>query len=121
MSEKQILKNMIDLSKIYYALIDLQLIHKINIINQQLVEYNKKGKDFFNKYPDILEEYNMLFGEFFVIKDNEIKMNKLTKFIDDLETLISNECKHEYIYDLIDITPDRSQTIQYCRKCNKTK
>jgi hypothetical protein len=30
-------------------------------------------------------------------------------------------CKHEYETDLIDITPDRSQTIQYCIICKEMK
>ena len=30
-------------------------------------------------------------------------------------------CNHEYINDTIDIDPDRSQTITYCRVCEYTK
>ena len=30
-------------------------------------------------------------------------------------------CSHEWIYDLIDISPDKSETICYCCKCELTK
>ena len=30
-------------------------------------------------------------------------------------------CQHEFIEDLIDITPERSQTIWYCKYCEMTK
>ena len=32
-----------------------------------------------------------------------------------------NECKHEYITDTIDITPEKSQQITYCVFCESTK
>lgn len=34
--------------------------------------------------------------------------------------LEQDECKHEIVTDLIDIDPDRSMTIEYCTKCEKT-
>lgn len=40
--------------------------------------------------------------------------DKITKYI-------HLYCKHEYITDLIDITPDRSQTIHYCIICKEMK
>jgi len=30
---------------------------------------------------------------------------------------LSNVCEHRIIEDLIDITPDKSQTVYYCEKC----
>lgn len=33
----------------------------------------------------------------------------------------SQICIHEWIYDLIDISPDKSETICYCCKCELTK
>ena len=34
---------------------------------------------------------------------------------------IKTFCKHEFVQDLIDIDPDRSETIEYCHKCEYTK
>ena len=28
-----------------------------------------------------------------------------------------SECEHEYVFDLIDIDPDRSKIVLYCVKC----
>jgi hypothetical protein len=115
--EKEILTDMIELSNIYYALID----NNISNINNKIIELNNRGNNFFTNYPDLLEEYYMLFGDFLNKECNDKKIDELTKFIDNLELLKKNICNHEYIYDLIDIDPDKSQTIQYCKKCNKIK
>jgi len=42
------------------------------------------------------------------------KINELTKL---LEEKIKNICNHEYEYDYIDISLDKSQKICYCKKC----
>lgn len=34
--------------------------------------------------------------------------------------LEEDECEHDIVTDLIDIDPDRSMTIKYCTKCEKT-
>ena len=34
---------------------------------------------------------------------------------------VKPECKHEYITDTIDITPEKSQQITYCVFCESTK
>jgi hypothetical protein len=33
---------------------------------------------------------------------------------------IQNVCLHEYVTDLIDMTPDESKSISYCRLCDKS-
>lgn len=38
-----------------------------------------------------------------------------------VEESINNTCEHEWIDDLIDITPDVSKHICYCSKCEITK
>jgi len=45
------------------------------------------------------------------------KVNELTKL---LETFIRENCEHDYEYDDIDISLDRSQRICYCKKCMLT-
>ena len=45
-------------------------------------------------------------------------LNSLKYFVKDL---IDKKCEHEWIDDLIDIGPDKSQHICYCVKCEVTK
>jgi len=48
----------------------------------------------------------------------------LTDFQDIIKRLdgfIAKHCKHTFVYDLIDISPDYSKTICYCSKCEYTK
>ena len=37
-----------------------------------------------------------------------------------MESYLDQFCDHHIVTDLIDITPDRSQTIRYCLHCQKT-
>lgn len=45
------------------------------------------------------------------------KLNELGKTI---EKVLKVECKHEYEEDWIDIDPERSEKITYCKVCNCT-
>lgn len=33
----------------------------------------------------------------------------------------TKKCQHNWVVDYIDLTPDKSQQIQYCSKCEETK
>ena len=53
---------------------------------------------------------------------------KLSKYVNEIERAANldddneNVCRdHQWVTDLIDITPDTSQTICYCLKCEATK
>lgn len=37
-----------------------------------------------------------------------------------MEQYIEKNCQHHIIHDVIDISPDSSQTIRYCEYCEKT-
>ena len=63
---------------------------------------------------DIFKKYLNMFD------DND----DYNQMVDDMETLkiylmekIRNICKHEWVCDLVDITPDNSQHVCYCRLC----
>ena len=60
------------------------------------------------------------------MKPNEKNPSKQSPVIMTSPTLViatkpekdlSNVCEHRIIEDLIDITPDKSQTVYYCEKC----
>lgn len=45
----------------------------------------------------------------------------VTKLKTECDTKILELCKHEFEDDLIDITPDSSKNITYCKVCGYTK
>jgi len=47
--------------------------------------------------------------------------NQLLLLNEKLNQKIVSLCKHEWIIDTIDIDPDRSKTIEYCKICGVTK
>ena len=48
-------------------------------------------------------------------------MHRLKDMIKYLDTILKNECRHEYVTsDYIDITPDKGQNITYCETCFST-
>jgi len=49
---------------------------------------------------------------------NQIQNTK--NMIDNINLLIQHSCCHNYISDLIDISPEKSQYITYCTICEKT-
>ena len=47
-------------------------------------------------------------------------LSNIRSTLERIDNILKAECKHEYIEDLIDITPDRSQKITYCKICSCT-
>ena len=56
------------------------------------------------------------YRNYFIEKRNRIRQNK-----NICENKILELCQHEFEEDVIDITPDRSQKITYCKICEYTK
>lgn len=52
------------------------------------------------------------------LTDEELRVRKKSKLS---SSNIQDTCVHEWIKDLIDIDPDRSQQITYCKHCEVTK
>lgn len=50
-------------------------------------------------------------------KDDDNELQMICKL---MEQYIETKCQHHIIYDVIDISPDASQTIRYCEYCEKT-
>jgi hypothetical protein len=56
-----------------------------------------------------------------LISDYEAKIVEVQLEIANLQKIISSNCDHTFVEDMIDITPDKSQIITYCTKCEYTK
>jgi|688.fasta_scaffold567811_2 hypothetical protein len=69
-----------------------------------------------NNYNNSINVYNV--SKVSNVKSEFINFkNSIESAIEDIE----DHCEHEWIDDLIDITPDRSQHITYCKHCEITK
>lgn len=50
----------------------------------------------------------------------EEKYKEMSNNISYIKSIITKECKHNYVDDVIDITPELSQRITYCTICEHT-
>jgi hypothetical protein len=59
----------------------------------------------------------------YILKDEmyEDTLEHLRTLLKMIESKIQNVCEHEWVYDSIDLTPEQSQTICYCGKCEVTR
>lgn len=64
---------------------------------------------------------NENFNHFYMISSLPKAKENLIQLKKNCESHIFKLCKHEFIDDLIDITPDKSLNITYCKICGYTK
>lgn len=69
----------------------------------------------YNQYNKNISEINILLNQ------HSEHINHLVLLNTQLNKKITSLCKHEWIEDSIDIDPDRSKTIEYCKVCGVTK
>lgn len=82
----------------------LNLIDTSLNVNQDFIQYNKH-------IAEINDNLN----------EQDIHLRQLILLNEKIRTKIVSICNHEWITDSIDIDPDRSQTIEYCKICQKSK
>jgi hypothetical protein len=81
-----------------------------NVINITQNETNLLEEQY---YDNFLSEMN---------NNSLMKTKKQIKILKELcDTKIFILCDHEFVDDIIDITPDKSEKIIYCKKCEYTK
>ncbi len=83
------------------------------------INNNVLGLDntYFNEHPEILNRLNAIFSQ----KELSNLSFLMQDFKGYVDFKLDTTCHHEWIDDEIDITPDRSQRITYCKLCEITK
>ena len=98
---QQIISNLDEIINSYKQIDDLTInqenINNIEFISHELIDYDNDIHFFIEKRKHILKLKNICIN----------KINKL--------------CLHDFEDDLIDITPDKSINIVYCKTCGYTK
>lgn len=97
-----------------------------------------KYEELLNKLDEIIEIYHDI-NEYKIIEDysdiipNELyepegniflyknKRKQIVNLINMYDRMVKQLCNHEFENDMIDITPDRSENITYCKICGYTK
>jgi hypothetical protein len=82
----------------------LNLIDSSLNVNQDFLQYNKH-------ITEINDNLN----------EQDIHLKQLILLNEKIRTKLISICNHEWITDSIDIDPDRTQTIEYCKVCQATK
>jgi hypothetical protein len=82
----------------------LRLIDTSLNVNENVIQYNKH-----------IAEINELLNE----QTEHIKLLILSN--EKIRIKLNSMCNHVWVKDSIDIDPDRSQTIEYCKICQVTK
>ena len=82
----------------------LNLIDTSLNVNEDVLQYNKDVKEI-NANLNQQDEH----------------LRQLIFLNEKIRTKLVSMCFHEWISDSIDIDPDRSQTIEYCKFCQTTK
>jgi hypothetical protein len=82
----------------------LNLIDTSLNVNEDVLQYNK-----------YITEINANLNQ----QDEHLK--QLIFLNEKIRSKLISICKHEWITDLIDIDPDRSQTIEYCKICQTNR
>ena len=72
---------------------------------------------------DVNKTINVIIDRINIKQQNPVNTDKSKLLLNAniIEDKINNICNHEWIDDYIDIDPDRSQKITYCRLCEATK
>lgn len=91
----------------------------IDIYKEMLDLAYKERIDNINSVPIVLNrDIAYLLKMIDVNKENKMNIINLKKKVSEF---INQICEHDFIEDLIDIDPDRSKIINYCRFCGYTK
>ena len=75
---------------------------------------NTNSTEHFIEMRKMLEEKKLFFKH---RKNNTLILEKIENLLIFINCKLMADCKHEYENDYIDINPDKSQQICYCKIC----
>ena len=81
-------------------------------LQQNNIDYNEEDSFFLNKIKQVYEER---------LKNYKQQLNETIESCKMFEELSQEVCEHKYIVDLIDLSLDKSTTIEYCEICGHIK
>ena len=81
-------------------------------LQQKCIYYDEEDNFFLKKIKKTYEEK---------LKNYKEQLSETIESYKIFEELSQEICQHKYIIDLIDISPDKSTTIEYCEICGHTK
>jgi hypothetical protein len=123
LSEQEVISHVKEHLYYYFNDYYYNAIETIETQNENLLIYlNEVGNSLSSNQNNLQKELNNFIK---IIEMNNTTLYSLEIFVktyleDYVPTNILN-CDHEFIFDSIDIDPDRSKQICYCSKCHKTK
>jgi len=85
---------------------------------------NNNINSIIDNYHEIINKnknHNFISELLIEINEYKNKNNKIKNILNDINTYLLNNCDHIYVEDTIDINPDKSQNIVYCKICECTK
>jgi hypothetical protein len=94
-----------------------------------ILNHLEQINELFDNVINLTENENCIieknYYNIFLTELNSKSIEKIKENVEKLKNICNNKiielCDHDYINDLIDITPDRSENIIYCQKCGYTK
>jgi hypothetical protein len=112
-TEKDILYKMRNLASDFMIMI-YQCKLELADINNNVLELDNT---YFNEHSEVLNRLNAIFSQ----KELSNLSFLLQDFKGYVDFKLDTTCQHEWTNDEIDIDPDRSQRITYCRLCEISK
>lgn len=108
----------------------LNILFKMKKLNEKYISFFQNMNNVISQTDnEIYEELNRLYSKYHIFEDNHLFLNKkllankqacLEYMNNIINSKIILSCKHEFVEDYIDISPDRSQRIIYCEICGNS-
>ena len=90
----------------------------------EIINYKSSFDHIINEYKELFKDKDEIIEEYKHIYDDK-SLKDLLQIIVEFNDKVANElyqnCSHDFVSDMVDIDPDRSEEILYCSKCELHK